>query len=1038
MRLQSLVRSALVACLAFLPAVAAPLSAQGARVSGTVTDQQTGRPLSGVQVAVEGTSLVAVTGANGTYSIVGVPTGTHTLTARLLGYAFLRREGVRVADNAPAVINLALQPQALTLEEVVVTGVTDPTSITRVPFTVGKVRSEQLQVPAAGSPIAALQGKVAGVQVVRGSGQPGAAVSVQLRSPTSIQRSTAPLIVVDGVILGANAVDIESLDVESVEVLKGAAAAGIYGSRAGSGVIQIRTRRGRDLQQGKLRLNVRSEYGVNSLLRGVPLSGSHEFRMNANGEYVNAAGQVVTSRAQRTATETRFQDQPYPGTIYDPIEQFFDPGRFQNLSVSLAQNTERTNYYVSAVAAREGGVLLENQGLRRYDFRMNLDQRASDKLQLQFSAYHMRSQRDDLSGTPFFDLLLMPRDVNLMSRDSTGHYLYQPDPTAPLENPIWRQTSRDNNSRRERTTASAVGRFDATPWLTFDGDLAYDRSNRFQDQYVPKGTPFLSGTDPRGSVIDDQTSADAINAGVGATLRAALGDLSTRTHGRAAVERFKEYYFRAAGENFVTRGVPDLDQAQTRTVSSSFEEVRSNAYLINTNLDYAGKYIADFSIRREGSSLFGADQRWQTYYRASGAWRMAQEPWWPLAAIEEFKPRYSVGTAGGRPNYLDQYETYSVSSSGAITLGDKGNRDLRPERSREQEVGVDIVGLNGKVSLQLTYARVVTRDQIIQLPPKGATGFFSQWANGGTIQGDTYEASLELQLLQRDNLSWNVGLIADRSRHEITEWNRSCFVTGVTYRCRGETTGLYYGRRFLRGLDELPANLAASRDQFAVNDDGYVVWVGSGGSPTGGLNRNQAGQLLWNTSGVVGGRTLRWGHPIVQLDSLGAPALVKVGDALPDFHVGLTNSFRIGGLSVFGVLDSQVGADIYNSTRQRMYQYFRHADVDQAGKPDELKKPIDYYFTLYNGNNVTEHFVEDGTYLKLRELSVRYDLDPRRFRFLGSVGAERASIGLIGRNLLTWTSFTGYDPEVGNTTLLEDDFLYPNFRTVTALVEFSF
>ncbi|HEX8274539.1 MAG TPA: SusC/RagA family TonB-linked outer membrane protein [Longimicrobiaceae bacterium] len=1042
MRLRSSLKGALLASLlALAPAWADPLLAQDASVNGQVTDQATGRPLAGAQVVVGGTSLRAVTGADGRYGIANVPAGTYNLTASLIGFGDVRRDGIRVAAGAPATVNFQMTSQALTLDALVVTGVTDPTSLTRVPFTVGKINEDKLVVPAAGSPIASLQGKMAGVSVVRGNGQPGSDVTIQLRSPTSIQRSTSPLLVVDGVILGSSAVDIEALDVESIEVLKGAAAAGLYGSRAGSGVIQIRTRRGRNLQDGQLRLTARQEYGLNSLMRDVPLSDSHEFRLNGNGEYVSATGAVVATRALRTPTEARFQDQPFPGTVYNPIEQFFDPGRFSNTSVSLSQNLTNTNYYVSAIAAREDGVLLENEGLRRYDFRINLDQRASDKLNFQVSAYHMRSHRDDLSGSPFFDLLLMPRDVDLLSKNEDGEYIYQPDPTAPLENPIWRQTSRDNELERERTTASVAGRYQPLGWLSFEGDLAYDRSNRFQSQYVPKGTPFLSGTDPQGSVTNEQWATDAINASFGATLRGDIGALSTRTVARTQVEKEDEYSFRAVGENFVTRGVPDLDQARTRTVSSNFEDIRSNAYLVNTNLDYAGKYILDVAGRREGSSLFGPDERWQNYYRASAAWRMAEEPWWPVSWIQEFKPRYSIGTAGGRPDYADQFETYTVSSTGAISLGDKGNRELRPEHSREQEVGVDMIGFNGRVSLQLSYANVVTTDQIIQLPPKGATGFFSQWANGGTMEGNTLEATLETQLIQRGNMTWSVGLIADRSRHKVTEWDRSCFVTGVTYRCLNETLGIYYGRRFLTGMNQLPANLQPFASQFQVNDDGYVVWVGEGNSYRDGIKRNAAGQLLWNTSGTVAGRAVRFGQPLVQLDSLGAPALVRVGDGLPKFHWGLTNSFRLGGLSVFGVLDSQVGAEVYNSTKQRMYQYYRHADVDQAGKAEELKKPIDYYFTIYNGNNVTEHFVEDATFVKLRELAVQYQLSPRRFRFLRGVGAETATIGLVGRNLFTWTNFTGYDPEVSasdNVQLLEDSFEYPNYRTVTALIEFSF
>lgn len=1035
MKLRELACSALLALLVVL---AQPLAAQTTgRLSGTVTSGQTSQPLASVQVTVEGTNRTAVTGQNGQYTIENVPAGTHAVRAYLIGHGMERQENVRVAAGATTTVNFSLRAQALSIEELVVTGVTSPTSLTRVPFSVAKVTQENLQVPATGSPIVALQGKVPGLQVARSSGQPGTNPSIQLRSATSAVRATPPLIVVDGVLQAAGSVDLESLDVESVEILKGPAAAGLYGSRAAGGVLQIRTRRGTDVPEGRTRLGARVEYGQNALLREVPLSNAHEFRVNAQGEYLNAQGQVVTTRAARTLTEARIQDQPYPGAIYDPIRQFYDPGNFSNYSLSMTHNAGKTRAYVSSVATRESGVLRTNDGLTGYNFRINVDNRPNDRLSLQFSAYHNRMHRDDLSGSPFQDLLLMPRDVNLLSRDSTGNYIAQPDPTAPLENPVWRQTSRDNNTYRQRTQAAASATFDPVRWFSLSGNVGYDRSDIRADVYVPKGTPIISGTDPQGSLDNSLDVADGLNGEIRAILKAGLGALDTRTVVAATADRLNQNGFTASGTRFVNRGVRDLDQAQDRTVSSYWQEIRNTGYYANTNLDYAGKYILDLSVRRDGSSLFGPDERWQNYYRASAAWRMAEEPWWPVSFINDFKPRFSRGTAGNLPNYSYQYETYTVSSTGAIAVENLGNRALKPERATENELGLDVIALNRRMSLQLSYVTVRTEDQIVQLPPKGATGFFSQWANAGAIKGKSYEASLEAQLLQRRDLSWTATLVADRSTNVISDWRRSCYVSGFTYRCQGYSTSLAYGRRHLTSLDQLPSSAAPFRDQFAVNDDGYVVWVGNN-PVTAGLNRNAAGQLLWNTTGLVGGVTYAWGRPIQQLDSLGAPALVKIGDGNPDFHWGLTNNVRLGRFTIFGVLDSQLGQDVYNFTKQRMYQYFRHADVDQTGKPDELKKPIDYYTTLYNAANTTEHFVEDGSFVKLRELSVNYSVRSDRFRLLRSIGADRASFGLIGRNLYTWTRFTGYDPEVGGIGTLADNFVYPNYRTVTAVVDFSF
>ena len=1031
----------LAAAVMLLAGAVASLAAQGTgTIQGRVTDAGTQRPLSGAQVSLVGTTRRAVTNEAGEYTFGNVATGATRVRAEMIGHSNAE-QAVTVAAGQTARADFALMASALQLDAIVVTGVTDPTAGTRTPFNVGRVGADRLQVPASGSPIQAIQGKVAGVRVVRGSGQPGSGVSVQLRTPTSIQKSSSPLVVVDGVILGASSVDISALDVESVEVLKGAAAASLYGSRAAAGVIQIRTSRGRNLEEGKLRLTARSEFGSGSLERQIALTRSHE-HLISNGQYVDARGTVITDRSRRVQTEAGFQDQPYPGEVFDPQNQIFGSGLFHNQSFSLAQNLGKSNYFASFNQEREYGIVQENQGLTSRSFRLGMDQRVGDRLDLGFSVYHLRSSRDDIGYTTgqnsgfFFDALLMPRDVNLLARDSTGQYLQQPDPTAPLENPLWRLTSREIASKRERTLASANARFRAFSWLSFDGDVAYDRSNRFFSNYLPKGTPILSGTDPQGQINNQNNVTDGFNAAAGATLKHSFGELSTRTALRAAIEREDDYWFRAEGQNLLTRGVPDLDQAQTRFVGSSFEGVRSTGYFVNTGFDYAGKYISDFLVRRDGSSLFGPENRWKTYYRASLAWRMTEESWWPLAGIDEFKPRYSIGTAGGRPEYADQYETYTVTATG-ISLGNKGNRELKPEHSREHEAGLDIVGFNRRASLQLTYSNVVTTDQIIQLPPRGVTGFFSQWANGGTLEGDTYEATLEAELVKGRNLSWSATFIADRSRHEITEWNRSCFVTGVTYRCQGETLGLFYGRKHLRDLGQL-SEAQRSSGEFVVNDDGYVVWVGKGNSYTDGVKRDEKGNLLWNTSGTVNGVSYRWGQPIVLLDSLGQPALVKVGDTQPNYHFGLTNDVRIGNFSIFGQLDSQLGAQVYNSVKQRMYQYYRHADVDQAGKPEEMKKPVSYYFSLYNGNNVTEHFVENGSYVKLREMSVKYALRQSQLPALRQLGMGEISLGLVGRNLFTWTSFSGFDPEVGSVTLAEQGFTYPNFRTLTASVELKF
>src|SRR5688500_3888187 len=303
--------------------IGAPAYAQATgRIAGTVTDSAGGAPLGNVQVTVAGTRLGAQTDAAGRYSIGAVPEGTHIVETRRLGYRPARREGVVVSSGGgTTTVDFALSANALVLQSVVTTGVVDPTSGTRTPFTVGRLEVADLPVPSTNA-VEALQGKVAGVTIVP-LGQPGSGTNIMLRTPTSINKSNTPLMVVDGVIqsqaFGAATADLEAMDIESMEVVKGAAAASLYGSRAASGVIQIRTRRGSDLTTGLTQFSARTEVGMNQLAGTIPWARYHHYRTDpATGGYVNASGAPVTrsSRVARPAYQ-RFQDVAYAVPTFD-------------------------------------------------------------------------------------------------------------------------------------------------------------------------------------------------------------------------------------------------------------------------------------------------------------------------------------------------------------------------------------------------------------------------------------------------------------------------------------------------------------------------------------------------------------------------------------------------------------------------------------------------------------------------------------------------------------------------------------------------
>ena len=1007
---------------------------EGGTIRGQVRSVE-GGPIAAVQVYLEGQSFGSITGVDGRYTINNVPAGTYTVIAQVIGYETGREEGVSVAAGAPVDLDFALQMQVMALDEIVVTGVAEATSRALVPFTVGRVGTEEIPIPPANA-LGALQGRVAGANIIQGS-QPGSGVSIMLRSPTSINRENAPLLVVDGVI-GANSADLSTLDIESIEVIKGAAAASLYGSRAASGVVQIRTRRGSSLPRDETRISVRSEFGNSDIPHPIAWATHHPFQLNSQGQFLDNDGNVVP-RGLAAANRFAIQDQRYPGEIYDHIGSLFNPGQYTTNSATFGHNGGSTSWLATVSDHREAGVVRENRGYQRNDFRLNLDHQLRDDFRIALSGFHMRSDRENLYGNVFFDFVQLSPDVNLLVPDEDGTpYAFQPDESGIRPNPLYMLATQDREARRLRTMGSADLRYNPTPWLAFDVTGSYDRSDRRTDVYIPKGVKTSNAPtgDPgyasRTTGIDDQ-----FNGSAGLALTRSFGQLNTRTYLRGSYESSDTEVFEASGDIFSVGGIPGLDALQTVAIGSEDETVRTTGYLLNSDLNYDERYIVSGLLRRDGSSVFGPEDRWHTYYRGSAAYRMAEEAWWPFADVNEFKLRYSIGTAGGRPDFADQYEVFSIVSGGGVALSSLGNRFLRPEKSTEQEMGLDVVAFN-RYSLQLTYATQTTTDQLVQVPLPSLFGFSSQWQNAGTVEGNSWEAQLEARLIQRPGLRWSATLIADRSRNQITEYDRPCHNSGLGYRCAGEWLGVIYSQKFLRGTDDLGTHLGGvhtgSAAAWDVNEDGLLVPVGAGNSFRDGISSE-----LWGTSVSIDGESYPWGMPVRLLDESGNPVRVQTGDSNPSFRWGISNQVEWRNFSFFGLVDSQVGGHIYNATKQRMYQHQRHGEQDQHNEPDELKKPIAYYAGfLYNANSDIDWFVEDASYVKLRELSVRYRFDPTRLSGLTGGRVGDVSLSLIGRNLLTFTDYTGYDPDIGSTTNREDSFDYPVYRTLSASVEISF
>ncbi len=1057
-------------CILLLPGLA---NAQSI-ISGTVTDD-TGEPLIGANVLVESLVIGASTDIDGkyTFQLPAENVGQALeLTARYIGFV----EQVRTITISEGVMteDFTLEVDFLQLDDVVVTGVAEATPKKKLAFTVSQVDSEDITLAPASNPVASIQGKVAGVAVQASSGAPGDAVNVRLRGTTSITGSNQPLYIVDGVVLGQNQVDIDALDVENIEIVKGAAASSLYGSRAQNGVINITTKRGSSTPLNQTRVTVRNEFGFSSVAKTLEANTSHDYQVDASGNILNSAGEINNCETclpngygPGAAQETNphgaaFFDKPYQGKLYNAFEEFFDPGNTWTNYVGVTQNSSKTNFLASFTNVVEQGAIKGLEGLDRKSIRVNLDHRIRPNLNLSTSGFYSHSTNDNINSelnsnsffNPFFGLMFTSPLVNLGARDEQGNLKIQADPLSVEENPVYIIENTDIKNDRSRLLGNFRARWSPFEWVDLEGNFSYDRSDRDELEFADIGFESIGTSSINlGRVERVNVLAEAINYDVTASFRKRFGDFTTRGQLKAQIEDFDEHYEYVIGFNLVTAGILDLsnvkrfaeDDSGERYIGSDRRTVRSEGYYATAGMDYQDKYIADIFFRYDGSSLFGSEERWQPYFRASGAWRVSEETFWPADnPISELKLRASIGTAGGRPKFEAQYEVLFL-GDGQLSKSTLGNVSLKPELQTEAEFGID-VGVMDRIFIELVYANTTVEDLLLETPLPGYTGFGSQWRNAGNLSSNTFEASVNASVYSSRDMSLEIGAIFDRTRQEITEFESNPYLggpRGLFYFRNGETLGAMYGAKLIRDLADLPSD--ADANLFDVNDDGYVVAVGqgntyaSGAGPDGTLGGEDD---LWGTTVEVGDASYGWGLPIKYYDEENETDQVQIGNTLPSFNVGFNTTFRYKGVHLYMLWGAQIGGDVYNATKQWGYRDGRNSDQDQGGKEESMKKSTVYYAALYNTNSLVNHFVEDGSYLKLRELSLGYTLNRQQLsRVFGNV-LHSLSASIVGRNLLTFSSYSGFDPEVGDgddpTLYRVDNYSYPPFRTIRAKLEFQF
>lgn len=952
-------RWATLACLALL--VGAPLAAaQQREISGSVTAAVTSQPLPGAEVVLAGTRRSTLAGENGTFRI-RAPTGDAVLIVTLLGY---RSERASVPADRDSV-TIALAEDVLQLEGVVVTGLAATVSRRNAANAVAVVPDNLLTRVPAQTLESALQGKVLGALIQSNSGAPGGGLQVILRGVSTINGESDPLWVVDGVIVsdvaiqsGAEAVtlaggnqdnpvnriaDLNPRDIDRIEILKGASAAAIYGSRAANGVILITTKQGRP---GKPQINVSGRLGAFSLSNEL---GSRRFE---------SVEEVVDAFGEGAAASFTGRTFDYEKILYGENDLSYET------SADVSGGTGDTRYYLSGLLRNDAGIM-EGTGYQKQSLRVNLDQGIGSRFDVSLASnlIHSRASRalsnNDNTGTSFYVVLpSTPNFVDLLP-DADGNY---PDNPFERSNPVQTRDLLSNDEDVYRFIGSLHAAYRAIQGvrhsLQLIGDVGVDHFDQEDDLLFPPELEFepLDGL-PGTSIL---TSGD--NTNLNASLNLAhtylpgSGSLSVTTSAGAQYTESDLHLLSVTSRDLVA-GQGNVDQGAFVEVvedQSSVTDlglyVQEEAFLLHERL------LLTAGLRGDRSSANGDDEMFFLYPKAAASYRFTDVADW----LRELKVRAAFGQTGNRPLFGQTFTPLRSASAGGVTgtgiAGTAGDPDLEPERQTELEAGFDATAFGDRAALEVSVYQKTITNLLLERPRAPSTGFDLEHFNGGELRDRGVELALSVTPVLNPTARW-------------------------LFR-----TTFYANRSKIVDLPVPPFEYAPTIFGTARIEEGK--------SPT---------QIVGNDG----------------LDAEGNVVVKPLGDVSPDFQMSFLNDVTVGGWNLYALWDWKQGGDVLNLTKL-LYDFGQNsADFEPEGRgpcPADDPPTVDSpgCARVAGFGTFAGPYLEDGSYLKLRELSLSYDIASGLKRGLLGQEVRYVRLGVSGRDLLSVSPYEGLDPEVSN------------------------
>ena len=1066
----------LLALAAVVVAVPAAAHAQGpATITGRVTNE-TGTPVNGVSVYLEGLKLGSVTDEAGRYTIVvpeaRVTNAPATLTARLIGFRPLSRT-VTLASGSNSV-DFALAATPITLSEVVVTGAGLTSTREASGSVTNTVKADAIARSNESNVVSALAAKAPNVYVSSQSGEPGASSYISIRGAKTITGTGQPLFVVDGVpidnstnsttgFLGGTAAsnraaDINTNDIESVEVLKGAAAGAIYGSRAGQGVVLITTKSG----HGPARYSLNSNSTWDEVSHGVPLQTKF-------GQRPSTTCPVTTTPGCRYNSDSYGPALAAGTATYDHFDEMFRTGHTYDNQLSVSGGTDRQSFYLSGGRTNQTGTIVgPNSFYDRSTFLVKASQKVMNKLTVggvaNYTDVRMGAiqKGSNISGLLLGALRSPPEfnNANYLNKDGYHRSYRYPNPigasdltlTRGYDNPFFVVNEDPARSDVNRVFGNVNLNYDALDWLNFRYTLGgdYSADDRLE-ALVPSSSAYPTGQMTRADYLNYQIDHNLL-----ATARHSLTDQinATLTLGQNLNSRsYRQRY--STGYNFVAPSGPfNLGNTITVTPNEYESLVHLESYFGQTNLDLYDQLFLSATLRNDGNSTFAESQRRFWYPKASAAWTFTKATDALSSFLEYGKARVAYGQTGKEPPVYAIYSGYSFGSTndegwggllrtiqnsrGGMTSQSRLAQDnIRPERQNELEGGFDFGFRNGLGDISLTAYNSKSTDVIFDTPRSPSSGTTSQLKNAATISNKGLELSLNINPVRMENVGWDVGVQWSRNKNVVTSLSGVDHVDiGGAFEGTPGTVKQGYAVGVFRGNDFVRCRYGQT-NMADLTGSGTVVDVNAAcraaGAPNGAVYIDTDGLPIQDpTDRVLADPNPKW--------------LGSVRSEITVFK-----KWRIAGL-----LDIKKGGDVWNGTKGALYQFGTHRDTEVrnkdvvygktyrpgpvfgpgAGQTVQLTR-TNWWQGLGSGfGPVASQFMEDGSYVKLREISLGYTLDQA---FIKDLGLSTIDVRVAGRNLHTWTKYTGIDPETnlaGAESLLRgvDYFNNPQTRSVVLTV----